>query len=114
APAHRIVTEPLAQGRRGREIPRPLVDRRLLLRDAARPNAVHQHAIAVRAGGRLVDTLQLYCRHRQSGGAAFSVPTMLADARRYGCCGIYLPTLPHLHMDRMLRHVLSADRRTSS
>src|SRR5215831_16394886 len=46
-PPRRVVAEPLAQLRTGRDFLEPQIDRRLLLGHAPRPQAVHQHAKTV-------------------------------------------------------------------
>ena len=56
--AGRVVAEPLPQLGARRELARPLVEAGVLARDAARPEPVDQHAVAVGGGRRLVGALE--------------------------------------------------------
>lgn len=68
-PARGIVAEPFSQARARRDVLEPLVQCRLFLADAARPNAVDQNARAVAPRGRLVNTLDVRFRgHRAATG----------------------------------------------
>src|SRR4051812_1707044 len=58
-PLARIVSEPLPQLRRRRELLHPLVDRHASLTHAARPQPVDEDATAIRTGCRLVRALEL-------------------------------------------------------
>src|SRR4051812_21871702 len=57
-PARRVMTEPLSQLRARREILGPVIDRGLLLLDAAWPQPIDQDARAVLPCGRIVSALQ--------------------------------------------------------
>src|SRR5579875_832357 len=58
-PALRVVTEPAPQGRARRDVLEPDIDGGLLLREPARPQPLHQHALAVAALPRQINPLDL-------------------------------------------------------
>src|SRR5438874_1910871 len=64
-PPRRIAVEPAPQRAARPDVLQPQIDRRRALRQAARPEAVHQHADAVGGRGRFVDALHLNRRTRR-------------------------------------------------
>ena len=71
----RDMVEPLAQLVAWSKLARPLVEAGAFVRDAARPDVVDEHPVAVPAVGRVIDPLGTHIdRHRRS----------LPSARRFG------------------------------
>ena len=67
-PTLRIVTEPFSQGRAGRDILDPLIDRGVCFPDPARPQAVDQYPGPVIGGGGFVGAFELDVIGRYSLG----------------------------------------------
>jgi len=68
-PAFRIVVEPGTERRTRREIPEPCIQSRTFLADAARPETIDEHAMAIRALRRLVYPLERYAARLRRGDA---------------------------------------------